>query len=419
MAGNIIAQAINFFSAPILTRLYTPYDMGIFSFVTSTVAVIAIITGLGYEHAIVLSRNRRQAWDLVAICLILAITFALGLACILHVGADYGHLLLDLSIPPDYLHFIALGIFLFAIHQIAIFWWTWEKSFLRIAFGQVFNQTLSAAVKIGAPLTVASVSPVWLIGGYLSGLGGSFLMLAAKFPVAGFWKYLQRYPLDSLVQTAKHYKTFPQFHPWARFLDTFSRMMPIFLFASWYEAEIVGFYGLAFIVLAKPASVISLAVGRVFYQNAAAHKDDLGYLSRQLKKTTLILLAAGIIPFSLIAVKGEFLFGLIFGQAWSAAGFFAKLLAPALFVSFILPPANHLIMVRNLLRFRFFFSLVILVLRFGSIFIAGYIFKSEPWVCVLGFSLVGALCNLFLIGYCLFNLANHSGAREISSSISF
>ncbi|MEA2607581.1 MAG: hypothetical protein QOI00_2338, partial [Chloroflexota bacterium] len=57
VAGTGAAQAISVVAAPVLTRLYSPSDYGIFAVATSLLAVLVSITCLRYEFAIPLPED--------------------------------------------------------------------------------------------------------------------------------------------------------------------------------------------------------------------------------------------------------------------------------------------------------------------------------------------------------------------------
>ena len=67
MTGATIAQAIPIAIAPILTRLYTPSDFGVFALFSSLVSLAAIIATGRYELAIMLPEDDQDAINLMAL----------------------------------------------------------------------------------------------------------------------------------------------------------------------------------------------------------------------------------------------------------------------------------------------------------------------------------------------------------------
>ena len=58
--GKSIAYALPVIVVPILTRIFTPEEFGIFAFYSAIVATLAVLANAGYENAIVLPK--KKAW---------------------------------------------------------------------------------------------------------------------------------------------------------------------------------------------------------------------------------------------------------------------------------------------------------------------------------------------------------------------
>ena len=61
LAGTILAQIITVSVSPILTRLYTPEDFGVFALYTSIASILVIFGTCRYELAIVLPEEDGEA----------------------------------------------------------------------------------------------------------------------------------------------------------------------------------------------------------------------------------------------------------------------------------------------------------------------------------------------------------------------
>ena len=71
MTGTTIAQAIPIAISPILTRIYTPEDFGVFALFIGVVGVISVIATLTYEQAIILPKYDKYAINIFMLSLIL------------------------------------------------------------------------------------------------------------------------------------------------------------------------------------------------------------------------------------------------------------------------------------------------------------------------------------------------------------
>ena len=79
MTGTTIAQAIPIAITPILTRIYTPEDFGVFTFFLAITAVFGSIANGKYEVAIMLPKKDEDAINIFALGFIIssAISFFL------------------------------------------------------------------------------------------------------------------------------------------------------------------------------------------------------------------------------------------------------------------------------------------------------------------------------------------------------
>src|SRR5664279_6385472 len=67
-----IGQAIVVISAPVITRLYSPSDVGSYSVASSVLSVLIVITCLRYEWAIPLPESDVAAANVLALCVLVA-----------------------------------------------------------------------------------------------------------------------------------------------------------------------------------------------------------------------------------------------------------------------------------------------------------------------------------------------------------
>ena len=67
MGGNIISQSLPIAISPILTRIYTPADFGLFSILISISMIFGSISNGRYELAIMLPQNEEDAINITAL----------------------------------------------------------------------------------------------------------------------------------------------------------------------------------------------------------------------------------------------------------------------------------------------------------------------------------------------------------------
>ena len=77
MTGTTISLAIPIAISPILTRIYTPEDFGVFSLYMAITTIIAVIATGRYELAIMLPKKDENAADILILSLIVSLVISL------------------------------------------------------------------------------------------------------------------------------------------------------------------------------------------------------------------------------------------------------------------------------------------------------------------------------------------------------
>ena len=164
-----------------------------------------------------------------------------------------------------------------------------------------------------------------------------------------------------------------------------------------YSPEVIGWYGLASAMLRRPVMLISQSLNVVFFQNMTVLENKGKNQLVILLKTTLLLFSVGIIPFIVIFFFAEDIFQLLFGNEWSAAGVYAKILSPWLFSMFITFPSDQIVVVKQLLGFKMAIELVYLISVVVVIYGGAYILKANINVILSAFSAVGFFRCIFVL----------------------
>ena len=128
MTGTTIAQAIPIAISPILTRIYTPEDFGIFALYISIASILSLIATGRYELAIMLPTKDKDAVNIVALSLF--ISFFVSFIALLIVSI-FNTQITSLLGNPDissWLYFIPLTVLFTGIYQSFNYWSNRKKS---------------------------------------------------------------------------------------------------------------------------------------------------------------------------------------------------------------------------------------------------------------------------------------------------
>lgn len=368
MTGTSIAQAIPIAVSPILTRIYTPEDFGIYALFLAIMVVISSIVSGRYELAIVLPNEDDDAFNIAALCLIIAgsVCFLLLLVIIL-----FGHDISDFLDNPTlyvWLYFLPLVILFSAVWNVLNYLNTRLQNYKDIAVSQVYRSVTLATFQI-------------LIGWFKSGVSGLILGQALS-SVAANGRLLKNLPSwHSLSRSvswvrikanAVRYINFPKYTSWAALTNAVSGSMTQMLLSAFYSVKTLGFYALTHRALSMPATLISNAVGQVLLQRASHEKNTSGNVLPVFLKALAVLATISIPVFAVLYLIIEPLFIFVFGVEWAVAGEFAKIMMPLFAIQFVVSPLTIMNVVNEKNKVAMIANFILLTLSVSTIYLAQY-----------------------------------------------
>lgn len=397
MTGTTFAQALLILIAPILTRLYSPEDFGVFALYTSVLGILAVIACFRYELAIVLPEKDEDAANILALSIIICTSLSLIFFAPV---ALFKNQLSSLLGAPDlafWLWFMPLSLLVAGLFQAFNYWSTRRKQFKRLAVRQITQSSVTAVTQISAGAT-SNIGAAGLIGGHIAGQAVATGRLAGQI-----WKdegkqltsYISKKELKRMLF---RYKDFPLYSSWSGILNTASIMMPALLLGYFFTPVVVGFYALGHRVLNTPMSVIGGAVAQVFFPRATEARR-IGELDRITFDIFKQLLSIGLVPILLITIVAPELFAIVFGAEWYVAGEYVRWLSLWILFQFISSPISTLYFVLDKQKSLLFFNIVLLSTRMAILVIGGMV--GDPLLTIKLLGISGALTYLFLCVYIL------------------
>jgi O-antigen/teichoic acid export membrane protein len=318
--GTILAQCITLISTPIITRLFSPSDFGIFA-LYSSVLTILIVFGTGkYEFAIPLPKEEEKALHLIILaCILIIIIGGIFSITVWLFGNDLLTILKISEIKP-FLIILIISFFCASIYQVLNYWAIRTKNYHIIGKTIISKNISGSGSKIFLGLINFKVIGL-IIGDLISQIIGIYSIFII------FWKKhstdLKEITAKGILDTAREYYRFPAFSLPSMLFNTLAFQLPILLLVSYYGTTTAGLYSIAFGVLALPVTILSSSISQVYLgEISSLLQSDPGKI-RKLYQTAIIRIAIIAIPvIAIIALLAPFIFPVIFGEAWKEAGFF-------------------------------------------------------------------------------------------------
>ena len=206
MTGSIIAQAIPIAISPILTRIYTPEDFGIFALYMSIASIFATFATGRYELAIMLPKKDEDAANILFLSLM--ITFVVSFVSFIIILLFNQEIVSFLESPSlsNWLYIIPSSVILTGLYQSFNYWNNRKKQYKRLAVSRVTQSAVTGSTNLGMGFSGFGVSG--LIVGGLAGQGVSTSVLG-RF----IWKNDRKMFHDlnkiKFIALMKKYKKFP------------------------------------------------------------------------------------------------------------------------------------------------------------------------------------------------------------------
>lgn len=337
--GAALGQAITVLVSPILTRLYSPEDFGVFGVFASILGIVTVVASLRYEYALPLPEDDETAANILALCFLL-LSGMTGLLAVLVQGL--GERIAAWTNVPSlrrYLWLVPLGMLGAGTYQILNYWAVRKRDFPRIARTRIIRGVVRAAIQV--IVGFANRGPLGLLLGQLAGetAGSASLGLTAW---SKDWALFKALSWQGIRKAGARYKRFLFFSSWASLLDALGLQIPQLLFAAFYGAEVAGWFALGQRVIAAPLNIVVDSVAQVYFSEAAKLSRDNPKSRQQLfLKLTGRLALVGGLPVALICAFAPWFFTALFGQGWEVAGRYVQIMGLMFAVRFTTIPLSH------------------------------------------------------------------------------
>ena len=389
LSGTVLAQAIPILISPILTRIYSPDEIGVYVIFFSTVNILTIITSGRLEQAILISKYKKDSYTTLK----LAILFSFAVCFIAYIT-----LLLFKNSIIDFLGLQSINnaIFLLPItslflsmFQIYNYWLNRNDKYLTISKGKIVQSTTTAFIHI----TVSLLNSLGLVLGRVFGviISTIFLFLSSKkispklFPIE----------INNINDALQQHKKFPLYSMPNSLLNSVSNNLPLYMLESFYSSKVTGYYSWSVRIIQAPMGMLTSSIQQVFFRKSS----ELHNKGENLYKLTIImykrLFLIGIVPYLILFFLAPDIFSFIFGKEWKIAGEFTTYLVPWFFIAFLNSPITSILLILGKQRLHLFYEIILLIFRGLSLFL-GYYYFNQAKYSVIMYGFVGLLFNIIL-----------------------
>jgi O-antigen/teichoic acid export membrane protein len=340
MGGTFIAQLIPILLQPLLKRLFTVEDFGIFDIYFRSVGLLAIVFSLKYEKAIVMSKTKADAVSIYLGVILLGITAFILTEVVLIVLIRFGVNIL--TIPDSHsviLYLIPLSALFYLINQSTQFMFIRQKRFMASSSLKIYRRSSEGLIQTGTGFS-----------GFYWGLAVGDVIGNVTAAVAGFFRIRkeinQHRPeklLNSIKKNARSYDEFPKYAFPSNLLNTFVLSALTFQIFAKFSIEEVGYAELTQRMLTVPIALIGVSLGQIILQRVSAAFHKKSSVQNLFKGFLLLGILVSIPFFITIYLWGPEIFAWVFGKEWFVSGLYAKSLIVSSSFLIIISPLGQLL----------------------------------------------------------------------------
>jgi lipopolysaccharide exporter len=361
VVGTILVQVINIVSLPILSRLYTPEDFGLFAIFLAVSSIVSIFITLRYDNAILITKHDSESKTLARLSFVLAILLGFIIGIILWLITGLVNSSLGIETSNKWLILASISAILVTVINLGSNWYNRQQDYQRINKIRI-NQSLVNAL-FGISLGFLGIHSGLVLAHFIS-----YTIMAIGLIISLSW-LTEDWNGRNFKTIGIKNQNFPIYILPASLLDVATFHLPVILITLWFSSEIAGQYSMAFRILALPSALIGGAAGQVFLRKFAKIYEDKESAIKLIFNMWKGMVLIGALPISAIFLFGEELFVLVLGEAWEPSGKIAVIIAPMLFFLLVFSPTSGVFQVLGLQRFNLYFGISVLIYRPACIWI--------------------------------------------------
>jgi O-antigen/teichoic acid export membrane protein len=359
VSGSVIGQGLAILSVPLITRLFTPAEVGVFAAAWSLATLLSVTSNLRYEMVIPSAVDERSAAMLLLLCGCLAVPMA-AVGAVSAAAAIQADLLGFGALPPWSAVPIGSVAAVIGLGSAVRFWMIRHEEYAAISAMMVRQGLVRLLLTILGGL--AAMGWAGLLAGEVGGR------------VAGAWTPWRR-AMRSLHGTApatitkeisrlaRLYRRAPTILLPSTLIDTLAAVLLVPLALHFFGAKEAGMLMIVQRMLSVPSALVGASVGDALHGIAAEDARTAPERLRSLfGRTTSRLALLGVATIGPLAVVAPMAFGLVLGTEWADAGWLATVVAPWAFAGLVVSPVSRLLVVLRRESWKLYYDVSALAL---------------------------------------------------------
>ena len=330
-SGILVSQFITICSSPIITRLYSPSEFGIYALFTAILAIIVPVACGRYDIATVVVKDDSEGDELFFLSFIVGLIISVVLFLVTVFLETPLREILNADKLGYWWYVLPATIFLKSLFTNLKSYANRYKNYSIISYGQIILAVLQTIFLISLSFIGLSSS-----GLFISNLISSIMVLIILLLFYKNFFLKSRWPgFKKLFKVAKKYIKFPFIQGFSTLFNTIRFMLPIIFLTKYFPDIFVGYYALVMKVIFFPLTFLSQSISTLNMKKIAEITNKKINPTNYLIKISFVVFIIIFFPSIIVMKYGPNIFSFVFGSKWIMAGEFASIIMPGLFCMFI------------------------------------------------------------------------------------
>jgi len=339
LSGTVLAQVVVLVTTPLVSRLYSPSETGLFAAFMTLPQTIAVVAGLRYDMAVVLPERDVDARRLVRLVMAVAALVSVLTSAVTWMAAPtiagwMGHPELE-----GWLVWSGAVVMATVLVNVMGYWFTRTRSYRIISVNRVQQATSVEGVKV-----LSGWAGYGGMGGQMLGqvLGQGLAAVTLLFRGRNAWAGSTE-GASSTRRLLYRYRRMPLLNAPNALVDAIRANGIVLLIGYFYSADPQGQFAKAWLLMQAPVALINGALSQVFFQKFATVMR--GGMRDLVDRSVRASLVAGLVPFVLLALLAPSVFPWYLGADWADTGLIGQALVPWLYLNVATSPISTVFVV--------------------------------------------------------------------------
>jgi O-antigen/teichoic acid export membrane protein len=403
--GPIISTVVAFLAEPWIARFWEPSVYGVVTYYNSIILIVSPLMFLRYNFAIVQAKTDKEAYNLMALSLIIMVVMiSILLVFFEQFDSLAGNLISLNSIGSTFIAVIAIASGTLLIR----FWYNRKSKFLLLSLTTIILQSsFTILLLVVGKFGKTDESNIILIRNISYILAPSVIFFV--FLKVDALTFIRNISIKGMLHVLKLYKKFPVYEFWGYGSAILAFNIAIILITKYWGQTINGLFSKAFFLLYLFIIFLGESINRVLHKEVSdmvnRGEDPSGFLMKLVSSLAMI----SVLPFVFVLASGPELFSVVLGERWYDSGVFAQFLSIWMYMLLISTSIRSLYGVLNKQLQSTLFMFLTLITRSGILIYAG-VKQFDVFYTVLVFSIVSFVISLFRTSY-IVSVAGGSGKK--------